>query len=353
MLVTRRGFLGAALAVGLGSRFARAQARPALAPGPHRVARAILGVAPGTTRLPVPAEVPFEPRLMGCRSGLSQALRPDSVAAAVYYPASTGRFPLILYAHAKRTRLHCPEDVPPRLARAFADPTRDYLRTGRILSHLASHGFVVAAPDLGWLLPMLEGGAWNQPPSLARSRMLVALHEHLASHPRWFGGRADPGRLALFGHSTGAAACMSARQRLPHARLLGLLAPAAFDIPPETPSPPPVTLVIDGTRDTSQGVRPEVVYDHSPRPRVLVTLQGANHLGYTDLCSPDNRLCADADMPGAIAREAQQDAAALLLAAAARLWLLGDETMRPRFRAGLSSAAGVALDVRSELEASG
>jgi hypothetical protein len=243
--------------------------------------------------------------------------------------------------------------VPGRLERAFADHTRDYLRAGRILSHVASHGFVVAAPDLGWLLPMLESGAWDEPPSLARSRLLVALHEHLVAHPAWFGGRADPRRLALFGHSTGAAACMSARPRLPQARLLGLLAPAAFDIPPKTPSPPPVTLVIDGTRDTSQGVRPEVVFDHSPRPRVLVTLQGANHLGYTDLCSPDNRVCADRDMPGDIARDAQQDAAASLLAAAARLWLLGDLAMRPWFRSGLSSAAGVALDVRSELEASG
>ena len=354
MRVTRRRFMATAAALGLaGTAGLRAQPRAVLARGPHRVERAILGVAPGTTRLPVPREVPFDPRLMGCRNGLSQAVRPDTVAAAVYYPASPGRFPLILYAHAKRTQLHCPEDVPPRLRRAFADYTQDYLRAGRILSHLASHGFVVAAPDLGWLLPMLEAGAWDAPPSLARSRLLVALHEHLVSHPAWFGGRADPRRLALFGHSTGAAACMSARQRLPQARLLGLLAPAAFDIPPKTPSPPPVTLVIDGTRDTSQGVRPEVVYDHSPRPRVLVTLQGANHLGYTDLCSPDNRVCADRDTPGDIARDAQQDAAAALLAAAARLWLLGDHAMRPWFRPGLSSAAGVALDVRSELEASG
>ncbi|HZM36633.1 MAG TPA: hypothetical protein VFC18_19375 [Burkholderiales bacterium] len=352
--MTRRRFLGAAAALTLAAAGgAQAAPRAVLSPGPYRVERAILGTAPGTTRLAVPMEVPFSPRLMNCRDGLAQVLRPDSVAGAVYYPASPGRFPLILYAHAKRTQLHCPEDIALRLEPAFADHTRDYLRTGRILSHLASHGFVVAAPDLGWLLPMLEAGAWDEPPSLARSRMLVALHEHLVSHPAWFGGRSDPSRLALFGHSTGAAACMSARQRLPHARLLGLLAPAAFDIPPASPSPPPVTLVIDGTRDTSQRVRPEVVYDHSPRPRVLVTLQGANHLGYTDLCSPDNRVCADLDTPGDIARDAQQDAAAAMLTAAARLWLLDDRAMRAWFRPGLASAAGVALDVRSELEASG
>lgn len=317
--------------------------------GPHRVARALLGLSPGTTRLPVPEEVPFSSQLLRCSAGHSQVVRPDGISAAVYFPLAAGRFPLILYAHGKRTRLYCPEDLPPGLDRSLADHTRDYLRTGRILSHLASHGFVVAAPDLGWLMHMYEGGAWDAPPSLARSRLLVALHQHLAAHPAWFGGRADPLRLALFGHSTGGAACLTARQKLAHARLLGLLAPAAFDFPVATPDPPPATLVIAGSRDTEQGVRPDLVYERAPRPRALVVLRGANHLGYTGLCSADNRACADLDAPGEIAREAQQDAAAAYLAAAARLYLRGDEAMRPYLEGRRDIGARFPVEVRSQL----
>jgi len=331
---------------------ALAQQRTPLQRGPYRVERAMLGER-GTRRVRVPEEVPFSSQLMRCERTVSQVVRPESITAAVYYPAERGRFPLILYAHAKRTRLYCPEHVPAGLDRSYYDHTKDLLRGARIHAHIASHGFVVVVPDLGWLMHMYEGGAWDAPPSLARSRLLVALYDHLGAHPRWFGGRADPERLALFGHSTGGSACMSARQRLKHARLLGLLAPAAFDAAVPTPPPPPVTLVIAGDRDTSQGVRPDLVYERSPRPRVLVVLRGANHLGYTELCRPDNRVCADLDTPGDIPRDAQQDAAAAYLTAAARLVLLGDEAMRPYLEGRREIGARVVAEVRSELSAAG
>ncbi|MGQ0546206.1 MAG: hypothetical protein ACT4P3_12860 [Betaproteobacteria bacterium] len=354
MRCSRREFIAAAAALGLSAYGgARAQARSPLARGPYRVERELLGRSRGTTRVAVPAEVPFSSQLMRCARGVSQVVRPDSITAAAYYPAAPGRFPLILYAHAKRTRLYCPEDIPAGLDRSYADHTRDFLRGARIHSHLASHGFVVVVPDLGWLMHMYEGGAWDAPPSLARSRLLVALYEHLVAHPRWFGGRADPQRLALFGHSTGGAACMTARQRLPHARLLGLLAPAAFDAAVHAPEPPPVTVVIAGERDTSQGVRPDLVYEHSPRPRAMIVLRGANHLGYTELCRPDNRVCADLDTPGDIPRDAQQDAAAAYLTAAARLVLLGEEAMRPYLEGRRELGVRDAAEVGSEHAAAG
>jgi predicted dienelactone hydrolase len=352
MPFTRRRFLRTAAALGLsayGAGVFAQQTRTALQPGPYRVERAILGVAAGTTRVPVPEEVPFSSQLLRCRSGVSQVVRPDAIAAAVYHPVAPGRYPLILYAHAKRTRLYCPEDLPPVLDRSYADHTRDMLRGRRLHTHLASHGFVVVVPDLGWLMHMFEGGAWDAPPSLARTRLLVALFEHLQANPGWFDGRIDASRLALFGHSTGGSACMAARQRLPHAKLLGLLAPAAFDFAPRAPEPPPLTVVIAGTRDTSQGVRPDLVFEHSPRPRVLVTVHGANHLGYTELCSPSNRVCADLDTPGQIARDLQQDAAAAYLGAAARLALRGEEEMRALLEGKRALDLPVQIDVRAEL----
>jgi hypothetical protein len=346
--MTRREFIAAAAALGLSPLGSSAQESNPMRRGPHRVTRVLLGRG-GTTRVPVPEEVPFSSQLIRCEPGIAQVVRPDAVTGAAYYPETPGRYPLILFAHAKRTRLYCPEDLPAGLNRAFADHTRDFLRPERVLSHVASHGFVVVAPDLGWLMHMFEGGAWDAPPSLARSRLLVALYRHLEAHPEWFGGRADPGRLGLFGHSTGAAACMTARQRLPAARLLGLLAPAAFDRPVETPDPPAVTLVIAGSHDTEQGVRPDLVFEHSPRPRAMVVIRGANHLGFTALCAADNRVCADLDAPGEISREVQQATAAAYLAAAARLVLRGDEAMRPYFEGRRDIGARARVEVRSEL----
>jgi hypothetical protein len=349
MRLSRRRFLSAAAALGL-SAYGRARGQ-ALKPtqmGRYRVERILLGEG-GTTRVAVPEEVPFSSQLLRCRSGSSAVERPEAITAAVYYPSAPGRYPLILYAHAKRTRLYCPENIPSGLDRSYFDHTLDFLRPARLHVYLASHGFVVVSPDLGWLMHMFEGGAWDAPPSLARSRLLVALFEHLERHPQWIGGRIDPRRLGLFGHSTGGSACMSARQKLAHASVLGLLAPAAFDFAPKTPDPPPFTLVVAGTRDTSQGVRPDLVFEHSPRPKVMATIRGANHLGYTELCSANNRVCADLDTPGDIARDAQQDAAAAYLTAAARLVLLGDESMRPYLDGSRAIGTRVAVEVRSEL----
>ena len=55
--------------------------------GPHRVARALLGLSPGTTRLPVPEEVPFSSQLLRCSAGHSQVVRPGGISAAVILDA--------------------------------------------------------------------------------------------------------------------------------------------------------------------------------------------------------------------------------------------------------------------------
>src|SRR5687768_7783967 len=148
MSLTRREFMTWSAALGLSPLGALAQERTPLQRGPYRVERAVLGVTAGTTRVPVPEEVPFSSQLMRCRNTVSQVVRPESITAAVYYPVTRGRYPLILYAHAKRTRLYCPENIPIGLDRSFFDHTRDYLRGARIHEHLASHGFVVVVPDL-------------------------------------------------------------------------------------------------------------------------------------------------------------------------------------------------------------
>jgi hypothetical protein len=46
-----------------------------------------------------------------------------------------------------------------------------------------------------------------------------------------------------------------------------------------------------------------------------MTIPGANHFGYTDICSTDNQVCATEDNPGGISRLAQQVTAAAYLTA--------------------------------------
>ena len=62
-----------------------------------------------------------------------------------------------------------------------------------------------------------------------------------------------------------------------------------------------------------------------------MTIPGANHFGYTDLCPPNNHA-ADVglyDRNGTIPRNAQQLAGAAYLAALMRYYAQGDETARP------------------------
>ena len=61
-------------------------------------------------------------------------------------------------------------------------------------------------------------------------------------------------------------------------------------------------------------------------PKVLVRLDGANHLGFTDLCTEDNKVCMDGEPPAQMDRAKQQDLAATYLSAMARMFLLGDRS---------------------------
>ena len=307
--------------------------------------RALLGVTPGTSQpaMPQTVEIAHSANATQCRNGMLSTQRPGRIAAAVYYPAQQdstdvkrpidgsisrgARHPLLLYAHGKRRWLTCPEHVPPGLDSALSDPGQDFRRVDRLLSHVASHGFVVAAPDLGWLVETYEEGGWDGVGGLPRARILVALHAALAERAQaWFGGRLDLERLGLIGHSTGALACLAALERLGQVKALGLLAPAAKDEFPAYRSP--ATLIVTSSIDLQLVRDPADLYRAAPPPKVMVSLEGANHLGFTELCTEDNRTCIDGDPPGLIKRDLQQDVAAAYLAAMMRLQLSGDQSMR-------------------------
>jgi hypothetical protein len=300
--------------------------------------------------MPPDVQIAYDPRnVKECTGGPTiRVERPGHIDAAIYYPATeesvdvhrsipsllqTGpTWPVILYAHARRRFITCPQEVPSPMAPALSDFTQDFRRVDRMLSHVASHGYVVAAPDLGWLIHAIESAEAVEGFASPRAAILVALHNALeANQGTWFDGQLNFRKLALFGHSTGAAGCLIARRNLPMVGLLGLIAPAilaAEDIL-ALAEEAPTTIVIAATRDTMQGANPDEVFARLRQRKVLVRMEGANHLGFTELCSVDNQVCMDTDPPGAVSRIVQQEVAAAYLVAAARLFLDGASSMKP------------------------
>jgi pimeloyl-ACP methyl ester carboxylesterase len=347
-LVRRRLMTGAGAAALLSGCPLNVVQTPADSPmrrGPFEVGQAILGVTPDTLPLPVPADLAFTPALATCDGGPSPQMPPSEIRSVVYYPAvatsddvslrirsrlATGAFPLVLFAHGRRYAPWCV--TPPGIEASATDVRQDFLKWDELLSHVASHGFIVVAPDLGWLLQTLESRPWPDDPAATdgppRATLLARLHAQLAARQDLFADQMNHLRLTLVGHSTGAEACVAAAQKLPQTKLLCMLAPAIL-FPDLSGSP--ATLVIGGTLDTGQGANPRQTFDSAPRPRTLVTLTGATHFGYSRLCSIDNRTCPadDPSGPGAISRTVQAQAAGTFIAAAARRYAKLDASMDP------------------------
>jgi dienelactone hydrolase len=337
----RRRLIAAGAAASLLPGVSVSQQAASNARGRYAVGRALLGVTPGTVRPTVPASVDISDRgenTIQCPQGPYTAKRPAEIAAQLWYPArietgdvgvpveqnlAGGPFPLILYAHAKRRWLTCPEHIPEPLPAWYTDYGQDFQRADRLLSQLASHGFVVAAPDLGWLVETFETGDWDGVGGLPRARIMLALHEHLAAKAKLW--RIDMSRIGLVGHSTGGGACLALLDRLKNVRFTGLIAPGGDEKWLANAARSPATLVILATLELQLVHDPvKYIYEVAPRPRVLVRIEGANHLGFTDLCSADNRVCMDGDPPGLIDRMRQQDIAARYVSAMARAYLYKD-----------------------------
>lgn len=342
-VISRRTFLAAAglsmatLACGINTIVtgtSTVSAPPKTSPflnGPYQVAKLILG-EDVTTVLPQP----LDKRQFG---GL-----PPNVHAAVYFPLAngfdhrvpttdpfspdTGRIPLgplplVLYAHAYRD----PAGVvgaPP--------PNRDFTGVEIMLEHVASYGCVAIAPDLSWIPASDDKQAnWD-----LRATVLVAYYQFLISTLNFvfFENQVDPTRVILAGHSRGGGGAIHAGRMLlamdnpPRTLACGLIAPEyGGDTGPDIHN----LLVLGGTLDIDQGAEPQIAFMEAGTPKTWVTIPGANHFGYTNICPPDNgcnsiRLF---DENGTISRAGQQMTGASYLAALARYYALGDGTALP------------------------
>ena len=203
----------------------------------------------------------------------SMSPQPRTLVTFIRYPTGVkGPFPLVVFGH------------------GFNETPAPY---ADLLQAWARAGYVVAAPVFPLENANAPGGPnendlVNQPQDM--SFLISGLLAHSESHSGWLAGLIDPRRIAVTGQSDGGETALSVAynryfldRRIRAAVILsGAKIPGVggFDYP--RPSPP--LLATQGTADT---INPPsfttAFYDVAPRPKYLLTMFGASHLGpYTD-----------------------------------------------------------------------
>lgn len=328
------------------------------------VRRALLGVTPGTSAMPTPSVVQSFTQAISCTNSPTEVFtKPSSIRAMVYYPGGVGNedvgqpipagytpqsWPMVLFAHARRPYL-CPNAYPPQIDPSLIDVRVDYQRIGSLLiDHLVSYGCAVVVPDFSWL-------AQSDFDGVDRGHVIAGFFHYLSDiNATVFSGAFDIQRLVLVGHSTGCAACLRARGELissgaPSPVSIGLIAPVTSTPGLAAEQSPHAMMILKGTNDTKQGANPDAVYSSAKAPKVLISLVGANHFGYTDICDTNNQTCAADDSPGGVTRFSQQLAAGAYLAALLRRFTLQDLTVRPYLR-GQLVITGLGMPLESQIQ---
>jgi len=150
---------------------------------------------------------------------------------------------------------------------------------------LASHGYVVAAPDhVG--NTMFDGSATDDEAVADRMRDMVFLSEAME-------GQADfePGRVAWVGHSFGASTVLMAGA-MDNSEMVGISLAPAFDdrmagvYAPESYELRSALLVLGGNADNTCPIeQQELAYERTVAPRYVGELDDMRHFDFTDLCA--------------------------------------------------------------------
>ncbi|GAB4059219.1 alpha/beta hydrolase family protein [Catellatospora paridis] len=229
-----------------------------------------------------------------------------SFSARIYYPAAAagqnaavaaGRFPAIAFGH------------------GFLQSVSKYYST---MQHLASWGFVVAAPtSQGSLFPSHSAFADDLNAQLT---WLVAQDSTAGSR---FNAHIVTTKLGLSGHSMGAGASVLAAARNPAVTTVANLAAAETNPSAATAAAAvrvPMMLVAgekDGTAPIASHQRP--IYNAKPAPKQLRTIVGGFHCGFIDSSS----VFCDS---GTITRAIQLQITRRVLTDWFRYYLAGDTT---------------------------
>ncbi|MGH9306534.1 MAG: alpha/beta hydrolase family protein [Acidimicrobiales bacterium] len=183
--------------------------------------------------------------------------------------AANGRFPLVVFG----------------LGYAGIPVESSFLTT-----HLATWGFVVAAPDFSDrdLSAVLSGAPSNDNSDVADVQKTIDFLTLANSNPTSvLDGHIDVGKIAAIGHSDGARTAVLAAGDGRVAGFIGLAgaAGASSDGPDGEAAPPKPGMILAGSVD---GVAPpaqlRAAYDTMRAPKYFVEISGAGHLAFTDTC---------------------------------------------------------------------
>jgi len=157
---------------------------------------------------------------------------------------------------------------------------------------LASHGYVVAAPDhVG--NTMFDGSSSDWESVVERIDDLAAVTSAMAEQADsgTFADFFDPARVAWTGHSFGASTVLMAGA-MDNRELVGIsLAPMFYEdmhgvYDPESYDTRSAMLVLGGSEDTTCPLEhQEEAYARTAAPKALGELDGARHFDFTDLCA--------------------------------------------------------------------
>lgn len=173
-----------------------------------------------------------------------------------------------------------------------------------LMEHLASHGYVVAAPDhvgntaLDLLIPGPPFETRDRP--LDISLVIDAMLERDATPGDGFEGRIDPARIGVVGHSFGGFTALAMATGFedvppdPRVRAIVPISPVStIFTPAELASIRIPTLLVGGTADMTAPIDPQTIYawDHlTDRPRYRLDVVDAGHASFTDICAIGDAL---------------------------------------------------------------
>lgn len=257
------------------------------APGPYRVGRTTFTVsdpARGGRTLMVDAWYPVDAR---DASGAAKS-QYDLVLSSIESPTALdappvsrrGGFPLVVFSHG-------------------SGGVR--FQSWFLTEHLASHGFVVVAPDhsgntaydqlFGTTLP---GQVMTRERPLDVSFVISQMLTRAADPADPFAGRIDPRRIGVVGHSFGAftaLALAAGYQDIPADPRVKAIVPIAPTSAPfteaELASIRTPTLLLGGTSDITTPIDPETTRAWAllnARPAYRVDVRNAGHSSFTNIC---------------------------------------------------------------------
>lgn len=237
-----------------------------------------------------------------------------SIAVAVWYPIEKDR--------AASDPVQPVENAPPDLSGGpypvvmFSHGSCGYKEQSIFLTpYLASHGFVVVAPDhTGNTIadlpacgtPPVQALSFLERPEDIRFALDWALGQS-ATPGNLLSGALDAGRIGMMGHSFGGLTTYLVAERDPRIRAA---APLAAAVPGEPVLTVPSLTMLGEIDSVVSNARIREAYDLALPPKLLVSIGDAGHYAFSDACFPS----ADCDPPRT---RSQPEAHAL-----ARRWIL-------------------------------